>query len=106
MHRELQAVAETDSEFNLQSATDVWQALRPKIEQLSTLEAQNSIKLQQLLQHQNSEASSLITGMQLYFGIGHISIMVTLSCGVMGAGGDREFPKTATLMFFLFFFSR
>ena len=47
----------------------------------SPLEAQNSMKLQQLLQHQNSEASSVTTGMQLYFGIGHISIVVTLMRG-------------------------
>ena len=45
------AVAESDTKFNLQSATDAtdaWQALQPKIEKLPTLEAQNSVKLQQL----------------------------------------------------------
>ena len=92
MHRELQAVAETEIEFNLQDAADVWHALQPKIGKLSTLEAQNSMKLQQLLQHQNSEASSLTTGMQLYFGIGHISIMVTVTRGGgwQGISKDRN----------------
>ena len=54
-------------------------ALQPKIEKLSTLEALNSIKLQQLLQHQNSEASGLTAG------------ICNCTLVLMEGGGDREF---------------
>ena len=65
-HRELEAIADSDVEFDLQNASDAWQSFESKIQQLSILEARNSSKLKELLAFQKSEAESLASGMFPY----------------------------------------
>ena len=88
MHNELQAVAETEIEFNLQNREALYTG-GPEQHKTATVAATVAAT------PELRGIYGLTAGMQLYIGIGHISIMVTL----MGGGISKK-------MLFLFFLFR